>query len=395
MMNDDTHDFTSEAVSAGHPDKVCDQISDAILDACLARDTNARVACETMAMKNCVVVAGELSMRASVKLSPDEIETIVRETIRDIEYNDKDFQWDTLEVINRMTTQSVEIANGVNREYGAGDQGMMFGYATNEVASTYMPAPLFYSHQILSRLYPHCKDKVNTLGPDAKSQVTLTYRDNKPVAVQSVVVSVQHLKECSQADVRAVVEPLVRDVFRNSNLELPYMADCLLINPSGSFTQGGPSVDTGLTGRKIIVDTYGGAAPHGGGAFSGKDASKVDRSGAYASRYLAKNVVAAGLADSCLIQVSYAIGVARPCSFFVKLTNPYDADKRWGDDLRKALLTELSMRPRDIRDHLQLDKPIYKASASGGHFGRTPTKRGEFSWEETDLASKLRGCFRA
>lgn len=394
------HDFTSEAVSAGHPDKVCDQISDAILDACLSRDPKARVACETMAMKNCVIVAGESTMRSDCELSRDEIEEIVRETVRGIGYRDDDFRWDKLEIINRMVGQSGEIANGVDREDGAGDQGLMFGYATNEVPKTYMPAAIHYAHEILRRLAPFSEDKTDPLGPDAKSQVTLRYQGNKPVAVQKVVVSVQHTKgqsppEIRRCEVRARVEPLVRALFAEAKLELPEDPCFLLVNPSGSFTRGGPAVDSGLTGRKIIVDTYGGAAPHGGGAFSGKDPTKVDRSGAYAARYLAKNVVAAGLADACLIQVSYAIGIAEPCSFFLNLEKPIDPSASWQAALAQALLDELSMRPREIRDHLQLNKPIYKSSASGGHFGRTPTECGEFSWEKTDLAQKLQTQFRA
>ncbi|HEV2082233.1 MAG TPA: methionine adenosyltransferase [Brevundimonas sp.] len=386
--------FTSESVSEGHPDKVADRISDTIVDLFLARDPEARVACETLTTTNRVVLAGEIRGKgiwendAWVGGIEAEIENAVRAAVKDIGYEQDGFHWETFEFANHLHGQSVDIAVGVDaagdKDEGAGDQGIMFGYASNETPEL-MPATLAYSHEILRRLAAlrHAGEKA--LEPDAKSQVTLFYENGKPVRASSIVVSTQHAKGLTQADVRKVVEPVVREV-----LPADFITDETVwhINPTGIFEIGGPDGDTGLTGRKIIVDTYGGAAPHGGGAFSGKDPTKVDRSAAYAARYLAKNVVAAGLADRCTIQLSYAIGVAQPQSVHVDLhgTGRIDAEV-----LERELPKLIGgATPRSIRTHLGLNKPIYARTAAYGHFGQKPDADGGFSWEKTDLVEKLK-----
>ncbi|MBX9575364.1 MAG: methionine adenosyltransferase [Caulobacteraceae bacterium] len=393
-MSRSTFHFTSESVSEGHPDKVADRISDTIVDLFLAKDPEARVACETLTTTNRVVLAGEIRGKGIwenggwVGNIEGEIEDAVRAAVRDIGYEQDGFHWRTFEFSNHLHGQSVDIAVGVDatddKDEGAGDQGIMFGYASNETPEL-MPATLAYSHEILRRLAAlrHAGEKA--LEPDAKSQVTLFYENGKPVRATSIVVSTQHAKGLTQADVRKVVEPVVRDV-----LPADFITDETVwhINPTGIFEIGGPDGDTGLTGRKIIVDTYGGAAPHGGGAFSGKDPTKVDRSAAYAARYLAKNVVAAGLADRCTIQLSYAIGVAQPQSVHVDL----HGTGRIAEEVLERELPALigGATPRAIRTHLGLNKPIYARTAAYGHFGQKPDTDGGFSWEKTDLVEKLK-----
>ena len=380
--------FTSESVSEGHPDKVCDRISDAVLDAFLSEEPNARVACETFATTNTVVVGGEvgLSTEAATKAMLGRVEAIVRDCVKDIGYEQDKFHWNTLKVHNLLHEQSAHIAQGVDRD-GAGDQGIMFGYACRETPEL-MPAPIQYSHAILRRLAEVRKSgQEPTLGPDAKSQLSLRYEDGKPVEVTSIVLSTQHLDEAQTSDdIRAIVEPYIREILPNGwitgNTEW-------WVNPTGKFVIGGPDGDAGLTGRKIIVDTYGGAAPHGGGAFSGKDPTKVDRSAAYAARYLAKNVVAAGLADRCTLQVSYAIGVAKPLSIYVDThgTGVVDAEV-----IERAVAECMDLTPRGIRTHLGLNKPIYARTSAYGHFGRDATADGGFSWEKTDLVEALKAA---
>jgi S-adenosylmethionine synthetase len=388
-MSRNNYVFTSESVSEGHPDKVCDRISDAILDAFIAIEPNARVACETFATTKRVVVGGEVGLadKAKLKEMMGNVEGIVRDCIRDIGYEQKKFHWETLKVHNYLHEQSAHIAQGVDKD-GAGDQGIMFGYACRETDAL-MPAPIQYSHAILKRLAEVRKSgQESTLRPDAKSQISLRYEDGKPVEVTSIVLSTQHEhKKQKSADIRAIVEPYIREVLPahwiTPNTEW-------WVNPTGTFVIGGPDGDAGLTGRKIIVDTYGGAAPHGGGAFSGKDPTKVDRSAAYAARYLAKNVVAAGLADRCTIQVSYAIGVAKPMSIYVDTHgtgNVPDAE------LEKVIWSAMDLTPRGIRTHLGLNKPIYARTSAYGHFGREPDADGGFSWEKTDLIDALKKPF--
>ena len=388
--------FTSESVSEGHPDKVADRISDTVVDLFLSKDPEARVACETLTTTNLVVLAGEIRGRGiweNNTWAPGieaEIEAAVRAAVRDIGYEQKEFHWNTFEFINRLHGQSSNIAVGVDaagdKDEGAGDQGIMFGYASNETPEL-MPATLAYSHNILKALADLRHGGGTLLEPDAKSQVTLHYEDGKPVRATSIVVSTQHAAGKTQADVAAVVKPVVEKVLPQGFITNETVWH---INPTGIFEIGGPDGDTGLTGRKIIVDTYGGAAPHGGGAFSGKDPTKVDRSAAYACRYLAKNVVAAGLADRCTIQISYAIGVAKPQSIHVDLHGT-----------GKGTVTEAALEanildliggatPRAIRQHLGLNKPIYARTAAYGHFGRTPDADGGFSWEKTDLVDRLK-----
>jgi S-adenosylmethionine synthetase len=383
--------FTSESVSEGHPDKVCDRISDAILDAFLTQEPEARVACETFATTNQVVIGGEvgLSDKELLKDYIGRVEGITRACIKDIGYEQDKFHHETCRVTNFLHEQSAHIAMGVDakdgKEEGAGDQGIMFGFATNETEAL-MPAPIQYAHAILKRLAEVRKDGTEpTLRPDAKSQISLRYVDGKPVEVTSIVLSTQHAHESqTSADIRAIVEPYILEV----------MPDGLItpktqwwVNPTGTFVIGGPDGDAGLTGRKIIVDTYGGAAPHGGGAFSGKDPTKVDRSAAYAARYLAKNVVAAGIADKCTIQLSYAIGVARPLSIYADLHGADDVDPA---AVERAIDQAMDLTPRGIREYLGLNKPIYERTAAYGHFGRAPEADGGFSWERTDLAEALR-----
>jgi S-adenosylmethionine synthetase len=383
--------FTSESVSEGHPDKVCDRVSDAIVDTFLTHDPYSRVAVETLATTNRVVLAGEV--RGPQEVTRDLLEQVVRAAVKEIGYEQDGFHWGKMTVENYIHAQSSDIAQGVdaagNKDEGAGDQGIMFGFACRETENL-MPAPIHFSHSILRSLAEARHSGAEPgLGPDSKSQVTLEYVAGKPVRATSVVVSTQHAGDLEQDEVREIVRPHVVNV-------LPQGWMCpeeeFYVNPTGRFVIGGPDGDAGLTGRKIIVDTYGGAAPHGGGAFSGKDPTKVDRSAAYAARYLAKNVVAAGLADRCTIQVSYAIGVSKPLSVYVDTqgTNEVDEVK-----LAKTLQELMDLSPRGIREHLQLSRPIYARTAAYGHFGRAPDPDGGFSWERTDLVESLRSAFGA
>ncbi len=377
--------FTSESVSEGHPDKVCDRISDTIVDAYLAAMPEARVACETLATTNRVVIAGEVRGPDTVL---EQIEDLTRSAIRDIGYEQDGFHWQTCKVEVLLHAQSADIAQGVdasgNKDEGAGDQGIMFGYACRETPEL-MPAPIFYAHKILHRMAEaRHSGETHMLGPDAKSQVTVRYAAGKPVGVTSIVVSTQHLDvDLSSHDVRSIVEPYVRESLPDNWIDDKTVWH---INPTGKFVIGGPDGDAGLTGRKIIVDTYGGAAPHGGGAFSGKDPTKVDRSAAYASRYLAKNVVAAGFADRCTIQLSYAIGVSQPLSVYVNL---HDTGRVPEEKLEKAIGRIMDLSPRGIRQHLGLNRPIYARTAAYGHFGRPAEDDGGFSWERTDLIDAI------
>jgi S-adenosylmethionine synthetase len=389
--------FTSESVSEGHPDKVCDRISDEVVDLFFREGPKAgvdpwqlRVACETMATTNQVVIAGET--RGPRTITKDWVSHVARLAIKDIGYEQAGFHWEHADIKVLLHPQSADIAQGVdsggNREEGAGDQGIMFGYACRETPEL-MPAPIYYSHKIL-RLISEARHagKEAVLGPDSKSQVTVRYENGKPAGATQIVVSHQHLVETmSSAQVRELVEPYVRKALPSGWIGKDTVWH---INPTGKFFIGGPDGDCGLTGRKIIVDTYGGAAPHGGGAFSGKDPTKVDRSAAYAARYLAKNVVAAGLADRCTIQVAYAIGVAKPLSIYVDLgDNPNKIDTA---KLEKVLGELMDLSPRGIRKHLDLNKPIYARTSAYGHFGREPDKEGGFSWERTDLVDKLKSA---
>lgn len=385
--------FTSESVSEGHPDKVCDQISDAVLDAFLAEEPEARVACETFATTNRVVIGGEVGLSNKDRLREymDRVDSIARECIKDIGYEQDKFHWNTVEVTNLLHEQSAHIAQGVDssaeKEEGAGDQGIMFGYATTETKAL-MPAPIQYSHAILRRLAEVRKDGTEpTLGPDAKSQLSVVYEDGKPVGVSSIVLSTQHIDETmTSADVRAVIEPYIRETLPEGWIS----ADTVWhVNPTGKFVIGGPDGDAGLTGRKIIVDTYGGAAPHGGGAFSGKDPTKVDRSAAYAARYLAKNVVAAGMAERCTLQLSYAIGVSQPLSI---LADTHGTGEVSAADIEKAIGLVMDLSPRGIREKLSMNRPIYRRTAAYGHFGREPDAEGGFSWERTDLVDALKNA---
>ena len=390
-MTRSSYVFTSESVSEGHHDKVCDRISDAVLDAFLAEEPEARVACETFATTNRVVIGGEVGLSDKEKLSSymGRIDEIARACIKDIGYEQDKFHHETVEVTNLLHEQSAHIAQGVdaadNKDEGAGDQGIMFGYATNETEEL-MPAPIQYSHAILRRLAEVRKDGTEPkLGPDAKSQLSVRYENGKPVGVTSIVLSTQHLDEAMTSDdVRLVVEPYIRETLPEGWIT----ADTAWhVNPTGKFVIGGPDGDAGLTGRKIIVDTYGGAAPHGGGAFSGKDPTKVDRSAAYAARYLAKNVVAAGLAEKCTIQLSYAIGVARPLSIYA---DTFGTGQVSEEQIEKAVSDCMDLTPRGIRTHLGLNKPIYQRTAAYGHFGRAPDADGGFSWERIDLIDALK-----
>lgn len=387
-MSRQNYIFTSESVSEGHPDKVCDRVSDAILDAFLAEEPNARVACETFATTNNVVVGGEVGLSSKDKLETymGKIDGIVRDCVRDIGYEQEKFHWNTLTVQNMLHAQSAHIAQGVDRD-GAGDQGIMFGFAVDETPEL-MPAPILYAHAILRRLAEARKSGAEpTLGPDAKSQLSLRYEGGRPVEVTSLVLSTQHAHEDQTSDdIRAIVEPYIRDVLPSGWLT---EATEWWVNPTGKFVIGGPDGDAGLTGRKIIVDTYGGAAPHGGGAFSGKDPTKVDRSAAYAARYLAKNVVAAGMATRCTIQLSYAIGVAKPLSIYADTHGTGQVDEA---QIERAVARAMDLTPRGIRTHLQLDRPIYARTAAYGHFGRAPEADGGFSWERTDLAAALKAA---
>ncbi|GGA96753.1 methionine adenosyltransferase [Allosediminivita pacifica] len=378
--------FTSESVSEGHPDKVCDRISDAVLDALIAEEPEARVACETFATSGLVVIGGEVGLSDQEKLKNymGRIGQIARDVIREIGYEQEKFHWNTCHVMNFLHEQSAHIAQGVDKD-GAGDQGIMFGFATNETPDL-MPAPIQYSHKILKSLADARKSgKEPLLRPDAKSQLSLRYENGKPVEVTQIVLSTQHESEDqSSDDIRAIVEPYIRDV-----LPAEWITDATewWVNPTGTFVIGGPDGDAGLTGRKIIVDTYGGAAPHGGGAFSGKDPTKVDRSAAYAARYLAKNIVACGAAERCTVQLSYAIGVAKPLSIYVDTHGTGEVAE---EVIEKAIPKVMDLTPRGIRTHLDLNKPIYARTAAYGHFGREPEADGGFSWERTDLAEALK-----
>jgi len=381
--------FTSESVSEGHPDKVCDRISDAVVDAFLAADPYSRVAVETLATTNRIVLAGEVRGPASVTHAV--MEEVARAAVKDIGYDQEGFSWKSAKVDVHVHSQSADIAVGVdaagNKDEGAGDQGIMFGYACNETPA-YMPAPIYYAHAILKSLAEarHSGAEPN-LGPDAKSQVTLQYINGKPARATSVVVSTQHGEKLDQDAVREIVRPHVLNVLPEGWM---CPEETFYVNPTGRFVIGGPDGDCGLTGRKIIVDTYGGAAPHGGGAFSGKDPTKVDRSAAYASRYLAKNVVASGLADKCVIQLSYAIGVSKPLSVYVDTFGTGHVDE---DRLSEVLQQLMDLSPRGIRTHLGLNKPIYARTAAYGHFGRNPDADGGFSWEKLDLVDSLKSAF--
>ncbi|MDW4550819.1 methionine adenosyltransferase [Defluviimonas sp. D31] len=385
-MSRQNYIFTSESVSEGHPDKVCDRISDAVLDAFLTEEPNARVACETFATSGMVVVGGEvgLSDQERLKNYMGRIGQIARDCIRDIGYEQDKFHWNTCHVLNFLHEQSAHIAQGVDRD-GAGDQGIMFGYAVDETPEL-MPAPIQYAHAILRRLAEARKSGAEpSLRPDAKSQLSLRYEGGVPVEVTSLVLSTQHADESQTSDdIRAIVEPYIREV-----LPAGWLTEKTewWVNPTGTFVIGGPDGDAGLTGRKIIVDTYGGAAPHGGGAFSGKDPTKVDRSAAYAARYLAKNVVAAGLARRCTLQLSYAIGVAKPLSIYVDTHGTGAVEEA---AVEAAVAKVMDLTPRGIRQHLDLNKPIYQRTAAYGHFGRAPEADGGFSWEKTDLVEALK-----
>jgi S-adenosylmethionine synthetase len=377
--------FTSESVSEGHPDKVCDRISDMVVDSYLSKDPFSRVACETLTTTNKVVLAGEIR---APEIKKDELIQKVRNCIKDIGYDQEGFSWkEQTNVESHLHSQSSDIAMGVdskdNKDEGAGDQGIMFGYACNETDEL-MPAPIHYSHKILRLMAEDRKNGfLKGIEPDSKSQVTMYYENNKPKKVTSIVISTQHSKDLNQDQVRNIIHPYIKkSIPENLLKELDDKE--IYINPTGQFIIGGPDGDTGLTGRKIIVDTYGGAAPHGGGAFSGKDPTKVDRSAAYVSRYLAKNIVAAGISDKCLIQLAYAIGVSKPLSIYVKLS---EKDEEKNEEIKKKIEKNFDLSPRGIRELLGLNKPIYETTSAYGHFGRKPTNKGDFSWEKTDKTS--------
>jgi len=384
-----TYLFTSESVSEGHPDKVSDRISDAVLDTYLAADPLSRVACETLCTTNRVVLGGEV--RGPESITKDVLEQVVRDAVKDIGYEQDGFHWKDMATEIHLHQQSSDIAQGVdasgNKDEGAGDQGIMFGYACTETEAL-MPAPIQFSHAILQSMAAARHSGADKgLGPDSKSQVTLQYVDGKPVKATSVVVSTQHAEDLSTAQVREIVRPHVLKCLPEG-----WMCDEaeFYVNPTGRFVVGGPDGDCGLTGRKIIVDTYGGAAPHGGGAFSGKDPTKVDRSAAYAARYVAKNVVAAGLADRCVIQLAYAIGVAKPLSVYVDTYGTGTVDE---ERLSTVIQDVVDLSPRGIREHLKLNQPIYARTSAYGHFGRNPDEDGGFSWEKTDIAAELKAAF--
>ncbi len=373
--------FTSESVSEGHPDKICDRISDMVVDTYLSKEPQARVGCETLTTTNKVVLAGETR---GPNIDKDELISKVRNCIKDIGYEQEGFHWKNAIIDTHLHSQSVDIAMGVdasgNKDEGAGDQGMMFGYACNET-DVLMPAPIYYSHKILRLMAEDRKSgKLKNIEPDSKSQITIEYKDGKPSSVRSVVISTQHSADVDQSQVRELVKPYIEKSIPK-NLLNGLSEKEIYVNPTGNFVIGGPDGDCGLTGRKIIVDTYGGAAPHGGGAFSGKDPTKVDRSAAYVSRYLAKNVVASKIADKCLIQLAYAIGVSKPLSIYVDL---FDNDEEKNRHVEKLISENFDLSPRGIREMLGLNKPIYEKTAAYGHFGRYPESDGSFSWENTD-----------
>ena len=380
-MSNNKHLFTSESVSEGHPDKVCDRISDMIVDSYISKDPVSRVACETLTTTNKVVLAGETR---GPKIEKEEIINKVRECIKDIGYDQKGFSWKSVDIQTFLHEQSADIAMGVdskdNKDEGAGDQGIMFGYACKETEDL-MPAPIHFSHKILRLMAEDRKKKaLKGIEPDSKSQVTMLYQDNKPTKVTSIVISTQHSKDLNQDKVKSLVMPYIK-----KSIPEKYLKDLdpkeIYINPTGQFIIGGPDGDTGLTGRKIIVDTYGGAAPHGGGAFSGKDPTKVDRSAAYVARYLAKNIVSAGVSEKCLIQLAYAIGVSKPLSIFIKLA---EGDEDKVENVKKIIDQNFNLSPRGIREMLKLNNPIYEITSAYGHFGRKPSNTGEFTWEKTD-----------
>src|SRR6056300_619693 len=382
MSNLKNYLFTSESVSEGHPDKVSDRISDMVVDSYLSNDPFSRVACETLTTTNKVVLAGEVR---GPEIKKDELIQKVRDCIKDIGYDQDGFTWrEATKIESHLHSQSVDIAMGVdssgNKDEGAGDQGIMFGYACNETDEL-MPAPIYYSHKILRLMAADRKSgKLKNIEPDSKSQVTFEYENGKPKKVKSVVISSQHSADVDQAKVRELLRPYLLNSIPKKFLE-GVNEDEFYVNPTGNFVIGGQDGDCGLTGRKIIVDTYGGAAPHGGGAFSGKDPTKVDRSAAYVSRYIAKNIVAAGVSDKCLIQLAYAIGVSKPLSIFVKLS---DDDQEKTENVKKLIEKNFDLSPRGIREMLGLNKSIYEVTSAYGHFGRKPTNKGEFSWEKTD-----------
>ena len=383
--------FTSESVSEGHPDKICDLVSDNIVDAFLAKDPESRVAAETMVTNNKVVVSGEVNGPDIFKSKSNSFDELIRQTIKTIGYEQEGFHWKNVVIENNLHQQSEDIAQGVNKKdktkQGAGDQGSMFGYACKETEKL-MPAPIYYSHLILKSLSDaRHSGKEKMLEPDAKSQISLKYENGKPVSTTAIVVSSQHHESLTQKDVKEIVRPYVINSLPNG-----WMCEekNFYVNPTGRFVIGGPVGDSGLTGRKIIVDTYGGAAPHGGGAFSGKDPSKVDRSGAYAARYLAKNIVAANLANKCTIQISYAIGISKPISVYI---NTHGSGKIEEGEISKKISQVMDLSPFGIREKLKLNRPIYARTASYGHFGRNPEKDGGFSWEKTDLVESFRKIF--
>ena len=383
-MQNNKYLFTSESVSEGHPDKVCDRISDMVVDSYLSKDPVSRVACETLTTTNKVVLAGETR---GPKIEKEEIISKVRDCIKDIGYDQEGFSWKTANIESHLHEQSTDIAMGVdskdNKDEGAGDQGIMFGFACNETQEL-MPAPIHYSHKILRLMAEDRKNgSLKGIEPDSKSQITMLYENDKPVKVTSIVVSTQHSKDLNQEKVKEVIIPYIKkSIPENFLTDLDQKE--IYINPTGQFIIGGPDGDTGLTGRKIIVDTYGGAAPHGGGAFSGKDPTKVDRSAAYASRYLAKNIVAAGISEKCLIQLAYAIGVSKPLSIYVDL---FDNDLEKNKFVVDKIKDNFDLSPRGIREMLGLNKPIYQKTAAYGHFGRVAESDGSFSWEKTDKTS--------
>ena len=380
-MTDNNYLFTSESVSEGHPDKVCDRISDMVVDSYLSKDPDSRVACETLTTTNRVVLAGEIR---GPNIDKEELIGKVRDCIQDIGYDQKGFSWKKANIDTFLHEQSSDIAMGVdskdNKDEGAGDQGIMFGYACKETEDL-MPAPIHFSHKILRLMAEDRKNgSLNGIEPDSKSQVTMLYEKSKPVKVTSVVISTQHSKDLNQEKVRELIIPYIKKSIPDN-----YLIDLepkeIYINPTGQFIIGGPDGDTGLTGRKIIVDTYGGAAPHGGGAFSGKDPTKVDRSAAYAARYLAKNIVSSGTSEKCLIQLAYAIGVSKPLSIFIKLS---EGDEFKVQKIKKIINENFDLSPRGIREMLKLNNPIYEVTSAYGHFGRKSTNKGEFTWEKTD-----------
>ncbi len=380
-MQNNKYLFTSESVSEGHPDKVCDRISDMVVDSYLSKDPFSRVACETLTTTNKVVLAGEIR---GPKIDQKDIIEKVRNCIKDIGYDQKGFSWKTANIETFLHEQSADIAMGVdskdNKDEGAGDQGIMFGYACKETEDL-MPAPIHFSHKILRLLAKDRKDGViKGIEPDSKSQVTMLYQNNEPIKVTSVVISTQHSQDLDQEKVRNLVIPYIKKSIPENFIKDLNPKE-IYINPTGKFVIGGPDGDTGLTGRKIIVDTYGGAAPHGGGAFSGKDPTKVDRSAAYVARYLAKNVVASGASSKCLIQLAYAIGVSKPLSIFIKLA---EGDEDKVEDVKSVIDKNFDLSPRGIRELLKLNNPIYEVTSAYGHFGRKPSDKGEFTWENTD-----------